>query len=209
MVKFNLQWMAFRRKHLVNYPVIEAVSLATLTAVIGYFNRFLRIDMTEMMSILFRECEGGGDYDNLCQYATLSISSQCLTSWGLNRTSVQWSVAASLLLATIIRVLLVMISYGCKVPAGIFVPSMAIGATFGRMIGIMVKAMNRYVGSHSWDTWMEKALKRPEFDSAYPNLGIFAVCSPDVPCITPGTYAFLGAAAALRYVVCKVSIRKT
>jgi len=26
---------------------------------------------------------------------------------------------------------------------------------------------------------------------------MFAVCQPDVPCITPGTYAFLGAAAAL------------
>jgi hypothetical protein len=37
------------------------------------------------------------------------------------------------------------ISYGCKVPAGIFVPSMAIGASFGRMIGIMVKAVNRCV----------------------------------------------------------------
>ena len=60
--------MAFRRKHLADHPVVEAVALATLTAVIGYFNRFLRIDMTEMMSILFRECEGGGDYDNLCQY---------------------------------------------------------------------------------------------------------------------------------------------
>ena len=34
--------------------------------------------------------------------------------------------------------------------------------------------------------------------SAYPTSGIFAVCQPDVPCITPGTYAFLGAAAALR-----------
>ena len=38
-----------------------------------------------------------------------------------------------------------MVSYGCKVPAGIFVPSMAIGATFGRMIGIMVKAMYKCV----------------------------------------------------------------
>ncbi len=38
---------------------------------------------------------------------------------------------------------LVIISYGCKVPAGIFVPSMAIGATFGRMLGIMVKAMQK------------------------------------------------------------------
>ena len=51
----------------------------------------------------------------------------------------------SLFLATILRLGLVIISYGCKVPAGIFVPSMAIGATFGRMIGIMVKALYRYV----------------------------------------------------------------
>jgi hypothetical protein len=33
---------------------------------------------------------------------------------------------------------------------------------------------------------------------AHKQSGIFAICTPDVPCITPGTYAFLGAAAALR-----------
>ena len=33
--------------------------------------------------------------------------------------------------------------------------------------------------------------------SSYLGVGIFAVCPPDVPCITPGTYALLGAAAAL------------
>ncbi|KAG2747073.1 hypothetical protein P692DRAFT_20780971 [Suillus brevipes Sb2] len=157
VVKFNMQVAAFRRKHLATHGVAEAVILATLTATIGYFNRFMRIDMTEMMSILFRECEGGGDHNNLCQMA------------------VQWPMANSLLLATFIRMGLVVISYGAKVPAGIFVPSMAVGATFGRMVGIMVKAMYR----------------------AYPHSGIFAVCDPNVPCITPGTYAFLGAAAAL------------
>lgn len=62
-----MQFSAFRRKHLVNYPVAEAVTLATITAMVGYFNRFLRIDMTESMAVLFRECDGGGDYDNLCQ----------------------------------------------------------------------------------------------------------------------------------------------
>lgn len=51
----------------------------------------------------------------------------------------------SLLLATVIRTCLVIVSYGCKVPAGIFVPSMAVGATFGRMVGILVKAMYRCV----------------------------------------------------------------
>lgn len=84
-------------------------------------------------------------------------------------------MALSLAFATIMRTFLVIISYGCKVPAGIFVPSMAVGASFGRMIGILVQALH--------DT--------------FPHARFFSACEPDVPCITPGTYAFLGAAAAL------------
>lgn len=67
VVKFNLQVAAFRRKYLSTHGLVEAVLLAVLTAMVGYSNRFLRIDMTESMAILFRECDGGGDYDNLCQ----------------------------------------------------------------------------------------------------------------------------------------------
>ncbi|ELU37695.1 Cl-channel protein [Rhizoctonia solani AG-1 IA] len=157
VIKFNLQVAAFRRKHLVGYGVEEAVFLATITAIVSYFNRFLRIDMSESLGILFKECEGGGDYNNLCQ------------SWA------QWPMVNSLFLATLVRTVLVILSYGCKVPAGIFVPSMAIGATFGRMIGIIVKAMY----------------------TTYPTSSFFSSCRPDIPCITPGTYALLGAAAAL------------
>ena len=91
------------------------------------------------------------------------------------RAKNRWTMVLSLFFATIVRTLLVIISYGCKVPAGIFVPSMAIGASFGRMIGILVQAMHE----------------------AFPRARFFAACEPDVPCITPGTYAFLGAAAAL------------
>jgi len=87
----------------------------------------------------------------------------------------RWSLILSLLLATVIRMFLVIISYGCKVPAGIFVPSMAIGATFGRTVGILVQALHE----------------------TFPHSRFFASCAPDVPCITPGTYAFLGAGAAL------------
>ena len=84
-------------------------------------------------------------------------------------------MALSLAFATVMRTFLVIISYGCKVPAGIFVPSMAIGASFGRMVGILVQALH------------EK----------FPHARFFRACEPDVPCITPGTYAFLGAGAAL------------
>jgi chloride channel 3/4/5 len=74
VVEFAVQVANFRRRHLANHAVAEAVGLATLTALIGYGNRFLRIDMTESMEILFRECEAGGDYDNLCQYVDSSSS---------------------------------------------------------------------------------------------------------------------------------------
>ncbi|OCF36089.1 chloride channel, other eukaryote [Kwoniella heveanensis BCC8398] len=157
VIKFNLQVAAFRRKHLASHGISEAVTLAVITAVVSYMNRFLRFDMTEMLALLFRECEGGGDHEGLCQ------------------SSAQWRMVNSLLIATVVRIGLVVISYGCKVPCGIFVPSMAIGATFGRMVGILVKALYQANPKSPW----------------------FAACAPDAPCITPGTYAFLGAAACL------------
>lgn len=67
VIKYNLQVQAFRRKHLGSSGISEAVCLAVLTASVGYINKFLRIDMNESLDILFRECEGGGDYENLCQ----------------------------------------------------------------------------------------------------------------------------------------------
>lgn len=95
----------------------------------------------------------------------------------LTRTSARnrWHMIFSLAIATVLRTFLVIISYGCKVPAGIFVPSMAIGASFGRMVGIFVQYIHE----------------------SFPGSAFFAACEPDGPCITPGTYAFLGAAAAL------------
>jgi chloride channel 3/4/5 len=157
VMKWNIRYVSFRKKYLSKYPITEAAILAMATGVICYPNMFLRIDMTESMEILFRECEGGHDYDQLCE------------------ASNRWHLVLSLFLATTIRTLLVIISYGSKIPAGIFVPSMAIGASFGRMVGIMVQALHE----------------------AYPQSRFFAGCEPDVPCITPGTYAFLGAGAAL------------
>jgi chloride channel 3/4/5 len=157
VMKWNLRVQAFRKRYLTSYPIIEATLLALLTAIICYPNMFLRIDMTESMEILFLECEGTHDYDGLCDRQN------------------RWRLVLALFASTVIRTFLVIISYGCKVPAGIFVPSMAIGASFGRMIGVLVEALHE----------------------AFPDATYFAACTPDAPCITPGTYAFLGAGAAL------------
>lgn len=157
MIKGHLAVQSFRKKYLTQYAIPEAMILAGVTALLCYPNMFTRVDMTEMMEMLFRECEGDYDYHGLCEPG--------------NRVS----NVLSLLVATVLRSCLVALSYGAKVPAGIFVPSMAIGASFGRMLGILVE-------------WLH---------ASFPDSSFFASCEPDVPCITPGTYAFLGAGAAL------------
>ncbi|KAJ8660067.1 hypothetical protein O0I10_004295 [Lichtheimia ornata] len=159
VIKYNVLVAQFRKKYLRDVPVLEAAVLAFVTALVAYPNVFMRIDMTEIMGILFRECEGNEyeDYHGLCQASELG------------------RIVGLLFIATALRTFGTIVSYGCRVPCGIFVPSMAIGATFGRMIGLLVKA------------WQESD----------PQFFLFASCKPDVPCITPGTYAFLGAAAAL------------
>ncbi len=67
VMKWNLRVQAFRRRYLKQYPIVETVILAVFTAFICYPNKFLRIDMTESMEILFLECEGDHDYDSLCE----------------------------------------------------------------------------------------------------------------------------------------------
>jgi chloride channel 3/4/5 len=68
VIKWHLRMQVFRKKYLSKYPIMEATTLAAITAIVCYPNMFLRIDMTEMMEILFRECEGDFDYDELCEY---------------------------------------------------------------------------------------------------------------------------------------------
>jgi chloride channel 3/4/5 len=156
IIKWNLRAQAFRKRYLANYAVEEATILAAITAVICYFNPFLMIDMTESMQILFHECEEG--WDNI----------SC-------RPANRWYVGFALVAGVIIRTFLTIISYGSKVPAGIFVPSMAIGALFGRLVGTIMWALH----------------------DRYPTATFFASCPPDGACITPGTYALLGSAALL------------
>lgn len=67
VMKWNIRFQAFRKKYLSKYAVLEATLLAAGTALLCYPNMFLRIDMTESMEILFRECARDNDYDGLCE----------------------------------------------------------------------------------------------------------------------------------------------
>ncbi|QPG73713.1 hypothetical protein FOA43_001026 [Brettanomyces nanus] len=161
--KFNIKCIAFRNRYIKNHPVKEVALLCLFTAVIGYFSEFIRLDMTEAMEILFHECrrknnEIGGLFEHrICEAA--SSKGRLI------------STVISLLYATLLRMFLVVISYNSKIPCGIFVPSMAAGATFGKAVGLIAEALFNDSKCHSSD--------------------------PGDQCIISGTYSFLGAAAAL------------
>lgn len=163
VAKMNIKAVSFRKKFLSNIYMKEVIVLAFISAAVGYFNDFLKMDMTEAMQILFQECGNQKEEHRICDISTSSKVAQSITS---------------LLIATAIRMVFIIFTYGCKVPAGIFVPSMACGATFGRALGIFAQ-------------WLIS--KHP--DNAFLN----SQCSTDDvgSCITPGIYAFLGAAACL------------
>ncbi|KAJ2393627.1 hypothetical protein GGI05_002377, partial [Coemansia sp. RSA 2603] len=85
------------------------------------------------------------------------------------------SNVVALTLTSALRVPLTCLAVGLAVPAGMFLPSMATGASLGRAFGMVVQTLYEQ----------------------HPTWRIFAACKPDVPCITPGVYALVGAAAML------------
>ncbi len=158
-IKANVRWVAFRKNGwLKNYQVQEVFVVSLVTAIVGYSIVFLRVNMGELLANLFRECEEiENDFHGVCQKD-------------------RWAhTVVVLLLSFFVKIILTVFTFGIRVPAGIFVPSMAIGAMFGRALGILVQH------------WQE----------TYPHLWVFSGCVPDSQCITPGTYAMVGAAAAL------------
>lgn len=158
IINLNLRVSSLRKKYWGKWCITEAFVLVLFTSIICYFNMYLHIDMTKSMQILFHECEHGEERHPSCD--------------GSNKGGIMLSLAY----AFVVRLALLLVSYGAaKVPAGIFVPSMAIGALFGRLVGIFVWALI----------------------SKFPNSNVFSSCDDADNCINPGAYALLGAGALL------------
>ncbi|KAI9019798.1 chloride channel [Hyaloraphidium curvatum] len=158
-IRMNLKVVAFRKTTwLKNYQVQEVFVVSLVTAAIGFSILFLKVNMGALLGNLFRECEEiEEEFMWLCQRDRFV------------------PVVVLLLVSFVVRIFLTVFTFGIRVPAGIFVPSMAIGACAGRALGIMIQM------------WQE----------ANPGFWLFSACKPDTQCVTPGTYAMVGAAAAL------------
>jgi len=140
-------------------PVTQVVIVAILTALVNYPNLYMRAQSSELVFSLFAECSKTlDDQFGLCKTGAATAGTIFL-----------------LVFAAILGFFLASITFGLQIPAGIILPSMAIGALFGRAVGIIM------------EIWVHN----------HPTFFAFDTCEPDGPCITPGTYAIIGAAAAL------------
>ncbi|KAG9274493.1 H(+)/Cl(-) exchange transporter 5-like [Astyanax mexicanus] len=183
-IRANIAWCRKRKtSRLGHYPVLEVLVVALATALLAFPNEYTRMSGSELISELFNDCSLL-DSSKLCDYLPLSKvgdkgANFSQSSNGLADRPAGPGVYAAiwqLALALVFKMFITVVTFGMKVPSGLFIPSMAVGAIAGRLLGIGMEQLAYY--HHDW----------PMFKSW---------CSPGADCITPGLYAMLGAAACL------------
>lgn len=180
LIRTNLKIVAMRKQSRLNMrPVQEACAVALVTAVISFCNNFLFISSGSLISALFSECKpranGGGGYSSPAS-ADSEVPLLCNESFALSNI-------ALLVVAAVAKTALTAVTFGTRVPCGIFIPVVAVGACIGRAVGIAV-------------AWLQ---------SGFPSVLAIRGCVPDAAtaslfsftCVQPGPYALLGAAAFL------------
>ncbi|XP_053399925.1 H(+)/Cl(-) exchange transporter 4-like isoform X2 [Mercenaria mercenaria] len=173
-IKLNIKWCQYRKNSVLGkYPIIEVLVVAFITTLLSFPNPYTRMNTSEMIRQLVSRC-GPEDTNDLCDYQRnfsdpKSYMSSTYAGGGVKRAIWQ------LVLALIFKGIITVFTFGMKVPSGLFIPSMAVGAIMGRLIGI----------------GMEQLVIANRYSPLFKNM-----CQSDCA-ITPGLYAMVGAAAAL------------
>ncbi|TSN12262.1 H(+)/Cl(-) exchange transporter 5 [Bagarius yarrelli] len=185
-IRANMAWCRRRKNtRLGRYPVLEVALVTLATALLAFPNDYTRMSGSHLISELFNDCSLL-DSSQLCDYTSqgkggagnASLSYGANFSSGLSERAAGPGVYTAiwqLALALVFKTLITVVTFGMKVPSGLFIPSMAVGAIAGRLLGIGMEQLVFY--NHDWP--------------------IFKGCSSSTKCITPGLYAMLGAAACL------------
>ncbi|KAJ7084448.1 chloride channel [Mycena belliarum] len=164
--KLNYRWSRDVRNAtwLKTHPIAEVMLVTLTTCTLCFLNPYTRMGGTELVYKLFAECRtgSGNTHSGLCVIDPGSVEHV-------------WPVVQAILVAMVVKGALTVVTFGIKVPAGIFIPTLGVGACAGRVLGIGMQ-------------WMQVR---------HPDSRLFLACGGDIDCIIPGLYAMVGAAAAL------------
>ncbi|XP_050801287.1 H(+)/Cl(-) exchange transporter 3 isoform X6 [Gopherus flavomarginatus] len=175
-IRANIAWCRRRKStKFGKYPVLEVIIVAAVTAVIAFPNPYTRLNTSELIKQLFTDC-GPLESSSLCDYRNDMNASKIVDIPDRPAGTGVYSAIWQLCLALIFKIIMTVFTFGIKVPSGLFIPSMAIGAIAGRIVGIAVEQLAYY--HHDWFIFKEW-------------------CEVGADCITPGLYAMVGAAACL------------
>ncbi|KAI1082222.1 chloride channel [Whalleya microplaca] len=163
-IKASRRWaLSFRKIPVIKrYPLVEVILVALVTGLTSYWNIFTKLPVAKLLLNLAAPCGDDNDDDlGLCPSNIGEIP-------GIIRT---------LLIAFIIKGFLTTITFGIKVPAGIYVPSMVVGGLMGRIIGHSVQ-------------WI--VLR-------FPHWGIWGTCPllQASTCVQPGVYGLIAAGSTM------------
>lgn len=163
-IKASAFWARnFRRiPQIKQHPVLEVLLVAVITGSLSFWNKYTKLPVAELLYELAAPCQSFSDSgDALCPTAERIPS-----------------VIGYLSIAAVIKAFLTTITFGIKVPAGIYVPSMVVGGLVGRIVGHTVQLV---------------VLKYPDFVlfSGFPENG-----NPE-SIVVPGIYALTAAGATM------------
>ncbi|TWU77761.1 hypothetical protein ED733_008637 [Metarhizium rileyi] len=121
----NFLWSKTFRKQswIKNSPVLEVCIVVLVTAVLQYPNPLIRDTGDIIMERLLVDCNDIKE-DWICEQEAKSAGKGLYYAW--------------LISGTFIKLVLTIITFGCKVPSGIIIPALDAGALFGRMVGQLI-----------------------------------------------------------------------
>ncbi|KAI3336789.1 voltage-gated chloride channel-like protein [Xylariaceae sp. AK1471] len=164
-IKASRRWaLSFRKISVIKkYPLVEVVLVALVTGMIGYWNPLTKLPVAKLLLNLAAPCE------NDTRDAGLGLCASSIDDIP--------DIIIMLLAAFIIKGFLTIITFGIKVPAGIYVPSMVVGGLMGRIVGHSVQ-------------WI--VLR-------FPHWTIWGTCPllQESTCVQPGVYALIAAGSTM------------
>ncbi|KAI9167477.1 H(+)/Cl(-) exchange transporter 3 [Paramyrothecium foliicola] len=165
-IKASKHWaQTFRRIRVIKaYPLLEVFLVALTTGLLSYWNPLTKLSVAKLLLNIASPCNANTPRANdlgLCPKSVDDIP----------------PILATLVVALLIKGFLTTITFGIKVPAGIYVPSMVVGGLLGRIIGHLMQ-------------WLVLST---------PTWGIWGTCatSADGTCIQPGVYGLIAAGATM------------
>lgn len=162
--KLNHRWSRDVRNKtwLKNHPIAEVLLITAITTILSFVNGYTLMGGTELVYNLFAMCLPGSPNTH---------AGLCVLDPGKQTFSVMRMIAVAL----VVKAALTVVTFGIKVPAGIFIPTLGVGACAGRIVGLAVQ----------YARWR------------WPDAPVFSSCGESGQCVIPGLYAMVGAAAAL------------